>query len=147
MLVATTLTLTLGIAGCGRDDSDRLSMPATPLTEAEATTMLEALGDPVPSGIGPAVVPEAATPNPVGGPGFFEIDRANHELVIAWYRRHMPPGQDFEGLTWLEELPDAFDAEVDWYWCVSPGRSLDVAIYDDGSIGISMADVTDGACG
>lgn len=128
------------IAGCNGD-----TVPYETSAETIAPSSEAALGGPVSSGVGSAVVPENTVE---GSSGFFEAPPGvGASEVIAWYEANMPPGKDFGGMTWLEALPDAFDAVEDWYWCVGPGQSVDVAIYDDGSIGVAQAAVTDGACG
>jgi len=140
------LLVLVGLVACGTDNSVADRSPESTVPSSTEAVTLE-LGDPVPSGVGPAVVPSTAVRNVSGGPGFFEVPGADGDAVIAWYQEHMPPGSDFEGLVWLEALPDAFDAAVDWYWCSDTAESLDIAIYDGGEIGISISPVSDGACG
>lgn len=118
-------------AGCGSDGS---TGPTTTFAPVDPVA-LAALGAPYTMDIEPAVVPGVAEPDLSISDGaniaYRFPEGTERDVVAAWYRENMTPGDDYFGLRWLRSVPDPEGRWTDHYWCRDYGEVLYVTVGQD----------------
>lgn len=90
------------------------------------------LGQPVLASIAPAVVPEGAQRGcPDSNEECYTLPSGTTSGDLkAWYAEHMPPGEPFDGLTWVDQDVILDPSTTYWFWCAPNGLLLTISIYD-----------------